>query len=268
MKENKIKGAMQRIASFNLTYFSSIVSKPAICMGIKMRLLLAEDERELSNALVAILKHNHYSVDTVYDGEDALDYGLMENYDGIILDIMMPKKDGLEVLSQLRKHSITVPVLMLTAKSEVDDRIMGLDAGADDYLTKPFSTGELLARIRAMTRRKDEFTPNTLQCGNICLSRENFELSGAESSFRLANKEFQMMEMLMNNVNRLVSTEQFMERIWGYDTETEINVVWVYISYLRKKLASLDANFEIRVVRGVGYRLEECICTENCSTNL
>lgn len=233
-----------------------------------MRLLLAEDEKELSKALVAILKHHQYSVDTVYNGDDALNYGLTENYDGIILDIMMPKKDGLEVLSQLRKHSITTPVLMLTAKAEVDDRITGLDAGADDYLTKPFSTGELLARIRAMTRRKDEFTPNTLQCGNICLNRENFELSGTVSSFRLGNKEFQMMEMLMNNMNRLVSTEQFMERIWRYDSETEINVVWVYISYLRKKLVSMNANFEIREVRGAGYRLEESLCTGDCNENL
>lgn len=232
-----------------------------------MRLLLAEDEKELSNAIAAILKHSHYSVDPVYNGQDALDYGLTENYDGIILDIMMPKKDGLEVLSQLRKHGITAPVLLLTAKTDVEDRIKGLDTGADDYLTKPFATGELLARIRAMTRRKDEFTPNILECGNVCLNRENFELSGTGASFRLGNKEFQMMEMLMNNINRLVSTEQFMERIWGYDSETEVNVVWVYISYLRKKLTSLNADIEIRVVRGAGYRLEECICTGDCSEN-
>lgn len=222
-----------------------------------MRLLLAEDEKELSNALIAILKHNHYSVDAVYNGADALDYGLSESYDGIILDIMMPKKDGIEVLGELRRQNVTVPVLMLTAKSEIDDRILGLDTGADDYLTKPFAMGELLARIRAMTRRKEEFTPNILQYGNVCLNRANFELSGEGMSFRLSNKEFQMLEMLMLSANRLIPTEQFMERIWGYDTETEINVVWVYISYLRKKLTALNANFEIKVIRGVGYCMEE-----------
>lgn len=223
-----------------------------------MRLLLAEDVRELSNAIAAVLKHNHYMVDPVFNGEDALNSGLTENYDGIILDIMMPKSDGLEVLSQLRKQGITTPVLILTAKSEVEDRITGLDKGANDYLTKPFSTGELLARIRAMIRRKDELTPKIIQCGNIYLMRDNFELSGNGSSFRIGNKEFQMMELLMNNLNRLISTEQFMERVWEHETETEINVVWVYISYLRKKLASLNANIEIRVVHGEGYRLEEC----------
>lgn len=233
-----------------------------------MRLLFAEDERELSNAIVTILKHNHYCVDPVYNGNDALEYGLTENYDGIILDIMMPGMNGLEVLSQLRRHGVTAPVLMLTAKSEVNDRITGLDTGADDYLTKPFATGELLARIRAMTRRRDEFMPNILQCGNISLNRENFELSGAGASFRLGNKEFQMMEMLMNNLNRLIATEQFMERIWGYDGEPGSNVVWVYISYLRKKLTALDADIAIREVGGAGYRLEECTCTGDCSVNL
>ncbi len=223
-----------------------------------MRLLLAEDEKELSNALVAILKHSHYSVDAVYDGQDALDYGLSENYDGIILDIMMPKKNGLEVLSELRKQNITVPVLMLTAKAEIDDRVLGLDTGADDYLTKPFAMKELLARVRAMTRRKEEFSPNTMQYGNVSLNRENFEMSTESASLRLNNKEFQMLEMLMSNPKRLISAESFMERIWGYDTESEINVVWVYISFLRKKLVSLSANVEIKVVRGAGYCLEEC----------
>ncbi len=222
-----------------------------------MRLLLAEDEKELSNALVAILKHNRYSVDAVYNGEDALEYGRSENYDGIILDIMMPKMDGITVLSKLRDSQVTTPVLMLTAKSEVEDRIHGLDSGADDYLTKPFAMGELLARIRAMTRRKSEYAPDLLQYGNITLNRQNFELSREEESIRLSNKEFQMMEMLMKFPGRIVSAEQFMERIWGYDTESEINVVWVYISYLRKKLATLHATVEIRATRGVGYALEE-----------
>ena len=225
-----------------------------------MRLLLAEDEKDLSRALCAILKHNNYSVDAVYNGQDALDYGLDENYDGIILDLMMPKKNGLEVLRELRSRGISTPVIILTAKSEVEDRILGLDTGADDYLTKPFNMGELLARVRALTRRKSEFSPNILTFGNISLSRENFELTCAGESLRLGNKEFQMLEMLISNPGRLISTEQFMERIWGYDTDAEINVVWVYISYLRKKLASLACNVEIKAVRGVGYTLEEVKC--------
>ncbi len=225
-----------------------------------MRLLLAEDEKELSKALCAILKHNNYSVDAVYNGQDALDYGLDENYDGIILDIMMPKMNGLEVLKELRKNGVSTPVLILTAKSEVEDRIVGLDTGADDYLTKPFNMGELLARIRALTRRRSEFSPNLMSFGNISLNRESFELSVGNESMRLGNKEFQMLEMLMTNPGRLISTEQFMERIWGYDTDAEINVVWVYISYLRKKLSSLGANTEIKAVRGVGYTLEETKC--------
>lgn len=222
-----------------------------------MRLLLAEDEKELSKALCVILKHNNYSVDAVFNGQDALDYGLCENYDGIILDIMMPKKTGFEVLKELRAQGVSTPVLILTAKAEVDDRILGLDMGADDYLTKPFSMGELLARIRAITRRKSEFSPNLLTSGNLSLNRETFELSVEGNSIRLGNKEFQMMEMLMSNPERLISTEQFMERIWGYETEAEINVVWVYISYLRKKLSTLGAKLEIKAVRGVGYTLEE-----------
>ncbi len=222
-----------------------------------MRLLLAEDEREMSNALVAILKYNHYSVDAVYNGVDALDYGRTENYDGMILDIMMPGMDGIAVLQKLREQGVATPVLLLTAKSEVEDRILGLDAGADDYLPKPFAMGELLARLRAMTRRKSDFAPNRLVFGGIRLDRANFELSSDHASFRLGSKEFQILEMLMSNPNRLIATEQFMERIWGYDAEAEINVVWVYISYLRKKLAALDAGVEIRATRGLGYTLEE-----------
>jgi len=224
---------------------------------MQMRILLAEDEKELSNALVAILKHNNYSVDAVYDGADAFDYGLSENYDVVILDIMMPKMSGLEVLKKLREKGIQMPILMLTAKTEIEDRILGLDMGADDYLSKPFASGELLARVRAMTRRKSEFTPNLIKISNISLNKESYELSDEKSSIRLSNKEFQMLEMLMNNPKSLIPTEQFMERIWGYDAQAEINVVWVYISYLRKKLASLDTNVKIKAVRGVGYTLEE-----------
>ncbi len=222
-----------------------------------MRVLLAEDEQEMSNALVMILKHNNYSIDAVYNGADALDYGLSGKYDVIILDIMMPKLSGLEVLAKLRERGIHTPILMLTAKSQIEDRITGLDMGADDYLSKPFAMGELLARVRAMTRRKAEFTPNLIQLGNITLNKESYELSNLDVSVRLSNKEFQMLEMLMNNPKRLISTEQFMERIWGYDSEAEINVVWVYISYLRKKLESLGATVKLKAVRGVGYTLEE-----------
>lgn len=220
-----------------------------------MRILLAEDEKELSNALVSILKHHNYSVDAVYNGKDALDYGLSENYDIIILDIMMPKLNGLEVLEQLRQKDIHKPILMLTAKAEIEDRIQGLDKGADDYLCKPFATGELLARLRAMGRRKSEFTPNLIEFGNIILNKETNELSNGKRSLRLSNKEFQVLEMLMLNPMRLISTEQFMERIWGYNSEAEISVVWAYISYLRKKLLSIDANVKIKAVRGVGYTL-------------
>ena len=225
-----------------------------------MRLLLAEDEKELSKALCAILKHNNFSVDAVYDGQDAFDYGLDENYDGIILDIMMPKMNGIEVLRRLRENGVSTPIIMLTAKSEVEDKIHGLDAGADDYLTKPFNMGELLARVRALTRRKSEFSPNVISFGNITLNRETFELSCGKEAIRLGNKEFQMMEMLISNSGRLISTEQFMEHIWGYETEAEINVVWVYISYLRKKLLNLNADVEIKAVRGVGYTLEAVKC--------
>jgi two-component system response regulator ArlR len=222
-----------------------------------MRILLAEDEKEMSNALAAILKHNNYSVDAVFNGVDALDYGLSGNYDVIILDIMMPKLSGMEVLERLRENNVHTPILMLTAKSQIEDRILGLDKGADDYLSKPFAMGELLARIRAMSRRKSEYTPNVIKAGNISLNKESYELSNGISSLRLGNKEFQMMELLMSNPKRLISTEQFMERIWGYDAEAEINVVWVYISYLRRKLEALEANIKIRAVRGIGYSLEE-----------
>ena len=225
-----------------------------------MRLLLAEDEQDLSKALCAILKHNNYSIDAVFNGQDALDYGLSQNYDGIILDIMMPKKNGIDVLTELRKNGVDTPVIILTAKSELEDKINGLDAGADDYLTKPFAMGELLARLRALTRRKADYTPNLLKLGNLTLNKESFELSAGEESIRLGNKEFQMMDMLMSNPGRLISTEQFMEKIWGYETEAEINVVWVYISYLRKKLANLKADLEIKAVRGLGYTLEEAKC--------
>lgn len=222
-----------------------------------MRLLLAEDEKELSDAIVAILKHNRFSVDAVYNGQDALDYLDAENYDGAILDIMMPKIDGITVLKALRKNGNHIPVIMLTAKSEIDDRVNGLDSGADDYLTKPFATNELLARVRAMTRRKAEVTASILSFGNVTLNRSTFMLTSRLGSFRLASREFQLLEMLMMNSGQLIPAERFMEKIWGFDSEAELNVVWVYISYLRKKLSAIGANIHIKAARNIGYTLEE-----------
>ena len=224
---------------------------------IKLKLLLAEDEKEFANALVAVLKHNKYSIDVVDNGRDALDWALCTDYDGIILDIMMPKLNGLEVLEELRKNKINVPILLLTAKGEVYDKVKGLDMGADDYLSKPFAMKELLARIRALTRRRTEFLSNILTFNGMNLNRENFELSYEGRSLRLGNREYQMMEMLMSNPNMLISTDQFMDKIWGYDSEAEINGVWVYISYLRRKLESISAPFEIKAARGVGYKLDK-----------
>ena len=221
-----------------------------------MRLLLAEDEKSLARAVSAILDKNNFSVDVVHDGADALDWLRAGNYDGAVLDIMMPKMDGITVLKTIRAEGNMLPVLLLTAKSEIDDKVEGLDSGANDYLTKPFAAKELLARIRAMTRTATAQPSSTLQFGNLTLDRATFELKSPSGSFRLANKEFQMLETLMANPKTLVSTERFMEKIWGYDAEAEINVVWVYISYLRKKLAALNANVQIKATRNAGYSLE------------
>lgn len=222
-----------------------------------MRILLAEDERSLSRAVIALLKKNNYSADAVYDGQEALEYLEAGNYDALILDLMMPKMDGLTVLRTLREQGNPIPVLILTAKSEVDDKVLGLDTGANDYLTKPFSTQELMARIRAMTRSQTGGqVTSRLTFGNITLDQATFELSSPAGSFRLANKEFQMMEMLMRNPRQIIPTERFLERIWGYDSEVELSVVWVYISYLRKKLSALRSNIQIKVTRNAGYSLE------------
>ena len=222
-----------------------------------MKLLLAEDERELSRALVRILEHNQYTVDPVYDGEEALAWLEMGEYDGVILDVMMPKKDGIQVLQAMRRRGDATPVLILTAKDEVEDKVLGLDSGADDYLTKPFAVQELLARIRAMTREKTAFGSSVLTFGNLSLDRATGLLSSPAGQLRLPNKEYQMLELLMANPRQLVPTQRFMDRIWGYDSDTELKVVWVYLSYLRKKLAALEANVEIRSSRGLGYSLEE-----------
>lgn len=221
-----------------------------------MRLLYAEDEEEMSEAVVDILTYHKYTVDAVYDGEEALAYARMEQYDGIILDIMMPKKNGLEVLTELRREGCRTPILLLTAKAEVEDRIQGLDLGADDYLPKPFVMGELLARVRAMLRRREEFTPDILTCGDVSLNLSSYELSGNGRSFILPNLEYRLMELLMLNQGIYLSSEDILVKVWGYDTEAELGAVWVYISYLRKKLSVLSKKVEIRAKRNVGYTLE------------
>ena len=221
-----------------------------------MRLLLAEDEKMLSEALVEMLNHNNYSVDAVYNGQDAIDYLLAADDDAAILDIMMPRKDGIQVVRELRQAGKNTPVLMLTAKSQIEDRVEGLDSGADDYLTKPFAIKELLARIRAITRRQPELTNPNVTFQDLTLSRADFLLSGPKGEVRLANKEYQMIEMLMTNSRQVISTERFMEKVWGYESEATINVVWVNISSLRKKIAELGAHVQIKAARGVGYILE------------
>ncbi len=221
-----------------------------------MRILLAEDERSLARAIVKIFEKNNYSADAVYDGQEALLHLESGNYDVAVLDIMMPKMDGITVLKKIRAKGIGIPVLMLTAKAETDDKVLGLDSGANDYLTKPFDTKELLARLRAITRSRTA-VDSKLTVGNITLDRATFELASPTGSFRLANKEFQMMELFMANPRHLIPAERFMEKIWGFDSDAEINVVWVYISYLRKKLAALHADITIKASRNVGYSLEE-----------
>lgn len=221
-----------------------------------MRILVAEDEQSLARAIVKIFEKNNYSADAVHNGEDALTYLESGNYDVAVLDIMMPKADGITVLKSIRAKGNTIPVLMLTAKAETDDKVLGLDSGANYYLTKPFDTKELLASIRAITRSGNA-TDSKLTVGNITLDRATFELSSPTGCFRLANKEFQMMEFLMSNPHCLISSERFMEKIWGYYSSAEINVVWVYISYLRKKLSALKANIQIKASRNAGYSLEE-----------
>lgn len=223
-----------------------------------MRILLAEDEVSLSKALKVILERNNYSVDQVYDGEEALSFLSADNYDCLILDLMMPKVDGITVLKTMRKEGNMLPVIILTAKSEVDDKVLGLDSGANDYLTKPFNSRELLARIRAITRSKENKEGDSiLKMGNTILMRDTFILKTDSGETRLQSKEFQILELLMQNKNKLISTERLMEKIWGFDSEAEINVVWVYISNLRKKLVSLDSNVEIKATRNAGYTLEE-----------
>jgi DNA-binding response OmpR family regulator len=222
-----------------------------------MKLLLAEDEYDMSEALVDILTYHKYIVDAVYDGAEALDYARNEEYDGIILDIMMPKKNGLEVLRELRNDGCTTPVLLLTAKSEIEDKVQGLDMGADDYLPKPFVMEELLARIRAMLRRKERFTPDVLAFGDVSLNLQSYELKGPEKSIVLPKQEYQLMELFMMNQNIYLSSEKLLEKIWGYDTNSELGNVWVYISNLRKRLKETGSAVGIQAKRNIGYRLEK-----------
>ena len=221
-----------------------------------MRLLIAEDDKTTADTLARRLKDEHYAVDVCCDGDEAWAYLESAEYDVAVLDIMMPGLDGLQVLKKLRENGISTPVLLLTAKGEVEDRVAGLDCGADDYLPKPFDVREFLARVRSLTRRGGTFTPQILTVGNISLNRSTFELSSGGTAVRLGNKEFQMMELLMRRQGQFISTEQFMERIWGYECDSEINVVWAYISYLRRRLASLGADVKITASRGRGYMLE------------
>ena len=220
-----------------------------------MRILLAEDEKELSKALCTLLKYNNFSVDAVYNGEDALDFIDSNIYDCLILDIMMPKLDGISVLKAIREKGNNIPILMLTAKSEIDDKCLGLDLGADDYLTKPFSTKELLSRIKALVRRKTEKIESELVFGDLKLNRLTYEIESCSGTLKLGNKEYQMLEMLLLKPGQVISVDKFMEKIWGFDSESEINVVLVYVSYLRKKLNQLNSNLEIKAMRNSGYYL-------------
>ena len=221
-----------------------------------MRLLLAEDEKSLARAVSTILQKNNYSVDVVDNGLDVLDYAEAAEYDCIILDIMMPLMDGITALKELRKRGNNVPVIMLTAKSELDDKITGLDSGANDYLTKPFEVKELMARIRAVTRVQWQQKDSKLTFGNLTLDCAAYEASTPSGKEQLTNKEFQLLEMLMRDPKVKISTDTLMERIWGFESESETNVIWVHLSYLRKKLKKLDANVEIKAARNFGYYLE------------
>ena len=221
-----------------------------------MRILLAEDEIAMSEALVDILSFHNYSVDAVYNGADALDYARSQAYDGVILDVMMPRMDGVEVLERLRREGNRTPVLLLTAKGEVEDRIRGLDAGADDYLPKPFAMGELLARLRAMLRRRESYVPDVLRLGDVELDPGRFELRCGDRAQSLSKLEYQIMELLMRNPGMTFPAETLLERVWGCDSDAGVGAVWVYISYLRKKLSTLGADVLIASRRGLGYTLE------------
>ena len=221
-----------------------------------MRILIAEDDPKLLKSLVHIFELNNYAVDGVDNGIDAFDFAISGEYDGLILDIMMPQMDGITLLKKLRSSGITTPALFLTAKTEVYQRIEGLDAGADDYLPKPFSTGELLARVRAMLRRKDNFIPDLLTFEDISLNRSTYEIICKNKTQALSGKEFQIMEMLMQNSTAILSAEQLITHIWGWNTNVDTSVIWVHISNIRKKIDLLGSSVSIKFVRNVGYTLE------------
>ncbi|HIS68539.1 MAG TPA: response regulator transcription factor [Candidatus Gallacutalibacter stercoravium] len=222
-----------------------------------MRLLIAEDDPKLLKSLKHIFEKNQYIVDAVCNGTDALAYAETKEYDGLVLDVMMPGMDGIEVLKEVRNQGISTPALFLTAKTEVYQRVEGLDAGADDYLPKPFSTAELLARVRAMLRRKDNYTPDLLRAGELALNRSTYELCYKGKVQTLSGREFQIMEMLMQRPNFAVSADEFLSHVWGWDSKVDLSVVWVHISNIRKKLAAMGAPAEIRFIKGAGYILEE-----------
>ncbi|WP_298481969.1 response regulator transcription factor [uncultured Ruminococcus sp.] len=222
-----------------------------------MNILVVEDEVQLADTLAEILRRNKYNVDAVFDGEDGLEYARTGIYDCILLDIMLPVRSGIEVVQILRKEKNSTPIMLLTAKSEVEDKIQGLDCGADDYLTKPFSTGELLARIRALTRRKGEVEVDYLHFDELRLSRQTYALTQGENSMKLSLKEYQIMEILMSNPGQIMPKERFIEKIWGYESDVEYNNIEVYISFLRKKLAAIQSTVQIRTARGIGYFLEK-----------
>ena len=222
-----------------------------------MRLLLAEDDPKLLKSLIHIFESNKFAVDGVDNGADALAYAQSGEYDGLVLDIMMPGFDGIEVLKRLRKGGLTTPALFLTARTEVSQRVEGLDAGADDYLPKPFSTSELLARVRAMLRRKDNYVPDLLTYNDVVLNRSTYELGYDNKTQTLSGKEFQIAEMMMQQPNSIIATEQFITHIWGWDSHVDTSVVWVHISNLRKKIDAVNAPIEIRFVRNAGYIWED-----------
>ena len=224
-----------------------------------MRILIAEDDPRLLKSLVHIFKLNNYAVDGVDNGIDAFDFASSDEYDGLVLDVMMPGMDGVSLLKRLRESGITTPALFLTARTEIDQRIEGLDAGADDYLPKPFSTGELLARVRAMLRRKDNFTPDLLTFEKLTLNRSTYELVYDGKSQALSGKEFQVMEMLMQNRGVIVTAEQLITHVWGWNTDVDTSVVYVHVSNIRKKLDALSAPVAIKFVKGAGYILEATV---------
>ena len=225
-----------------------------------MRILIAEDEVATAKALKILLEKAMYSVDIVHNGDDAWDYIQEGSYEVFVLDIMMPGKSGIEVLSLIRQNGIRTPVLLLTSKAEIEDRVAGLEAGADDYLPKPFATSELIARVRALGRRSENYKDSVQSIGNIVLDSNKYEISVGKKSVKLTNKEFQLMELFVLHPGQAFSTEHLMEKIWGYDTESDIDVVWTTIGYVRKKLRQIKANVEIKTMRGIGYALEVTSC--------